>query len=42
MFQQKFDKNNRKKYKVKIICNSMAYAKESNSNDLLNLYYLIF
>ena len=34
--------NNSKEYKVEIICNSMVFAKESESNHLPKLYYLIF
>ena len=34
--------NDSKKYKVKAIWDSVVYTKESKSNYLLGLYYLIF
>ena len=41
--QLKFEAGgNNKKYKVKSICNSVVYAKESETDHLPSLYYLIF
>ena len=36
------DNNNSKEYKVKAICNSTVYTRESKSGYLLKLYYIIF
>lgn len=41
MFQLQFkEKNNKKEYKVEIICNNAIYARESKSY-LSSLYYLV-
>lgn len=41
MSQLEFDKNdNNKEYKVKRICDSMVYARESETH-LLRVYYLV-
>ena len=40
--QLDFEANDKgEKYKVKAICNSVVYAKELKSSQLLSLYYLI-
>ena len=36
-----FNINNNKKYKIEVIWNSILYAKELVSNNLLALFYLI-
>lgn len=39
--QIELDKDDNKKYVVDVICNSKVYAKKSDSNHPLGLYYLV-